>query len=273
MRVRLATEPLKTQKVYLLLRDRIAGGYFSPGSRLPGEPALANLYSVSRVTIRRALDRLAAEHLIDKRPGSGTFVRDVPLTVSASITDVANVFSHLIEMGKKTDVRVLAFDYVTPFDRVRDALGLELDERVQKSVRVRLVDGEPFSYLTAQVPERIGRTFSQKDLDCVPLLELIERSGHACTSATQEIGAVLAAPEVAEALDLSVGSALVSLTRIVHGPDGEGLEHLHALYRPDRYSLQMQLIRKEESGRRHWSPTARPLAHDSLRSRRTRKKA
>ncbi|RXM21764.1 GntR family transcriptional regulator, partial [Citrobacter sp. AAK_AS5] len=45
-----------------------------PGMRLPGEPALADKHGVSRVTVRRALDQLADEQLIDRRPGAGTFV-------------------------------------------------------------------------------------------------------------------------------------------------------------------------------------------------------
>ncbi|UOM36146.1 GntR family transcriptional regulator [Acuticoccus sp. I52.16.1] len=259
--MREATDPLKTQRVYLLLRDQIAGGQLPAGTRLPAEPALADAYSVSRVTIRRALDRLAAEELIDKRPGSGTFVRKDEAKVQTIVADVANVFSHLREMGRTTDVRLLTFGYQMPPQRIRDALRMEADERVQVSVRVRHVDGEPFSYLTASVPERIGRNYSRDELATVPLLRLIERSGFRAEHACQDISAALASPDVADALDLTVGAPLISLTRVVYGPDGEGLEHLHALYRPDRYSLHMDLVRTRGDGDSRWSPaTSVPAA-------------
>ena len=74
--MRQATDPLKTQRVYLLLRDQIVSGELAAGARLPGEPTLAEDHEVSRVTIRRALGRLAEEGLIIKRAGSGTYVRE-----------------------------------------------------------------------------------------------------------------------------------------------------------------------------------------------------
>ena len=252
--MREATEPLKTQRVYLLLRDQIAAGQLPPGSRLPAEPALADAFHVSRVTIRRALDQLAAEDLIDKRPGSGTFVRHDRAKVQTLVADVANVFSHIREMGRSTEARLLTFAYQMPTERVRDALRMETDERVQVSVRVRHVDGAPFSHLTAAVPERIGRAYSRDELATTPLLTLIERSGHRSETARQEISATLASPDVAEALDLAVGAPLIALTRVVYGPAGEGLEHLTALYRPDRYHLQMDLVRTRGDGVTRWSP-------------------
>ena len=88
----------------------------------------------------------------------------------------------------------------------------------------------------------------------VPLLALLERSGAAVERASQTISATLASPDVAEALGLKIGSPLLSLTRVVFGPDGRGVEHLHALYRPDRYSFQMELHRAGEAGERRWSP-------------------
>ncbi|MEW5420487.1 GntR family transcriptional regulator [Amorphus sp. 3PC139-8] len=253
--MRLATDPLKTQKVYLLLRDQIMTGDLASGTRLPGEPTLAQDFDVSRVTVRRALARLAEEGLVERRPGAGTFVRGQEPKVRTLITDVANVFSHLIEMGRSTDVRLLSFEYMRPPNIVRDALDLAADEQVQRSIRVRLVDGTPFSYLTAYVPERIGRVYSEQDLAQMPLLELMERTGLRSEFARQEISAVLAGPEVAEALGIDVGAPLVSLSRVVYGQDGDGMEYLSALYRPDRYTLQMDLVRTAGSSGPHWRPS------------------
>jgi GntR family transcriptional regulator len=253
--LRPATEPLKTQKVYLLLRDRIVSGELKAGARLPSELALASQYEVSRVTIRLALDLLAKEDLVEKRVGSGTYIKGAvfgqPVTA-----DLSNAFAHLIEMGRSTAVKLISFEYVEAPARITEALRLEDDERVQKSVRVRSFDDVPFSYLTAYVPERIGRGYSRDDLANLALLELIERSGLKTETAWQEVGAVLANPEVAEALGIGVGSPLIALTRVVYGRGGQGMEYLQALYRPDRYSLQMNLVRKGSEGSRHWSPTS-----------------
>lgn len=250
-----AVEPHKARRLYLLLRDRLVAGEWPAGTRIPGEFALAAEHAVARVTVRRALDLLVGEGLIERRPGAGTFVRADGLA-QPIVADLSNVLGHLAEMGRRTDVRLLAFAYVTPPAAVAEGLGLSVGERTQRSVRVRLIDGQAFSHLTAHVPERVGATYSDADLATQPLLSLLERSGVVVARATQRIGAALAGPEIAEALGLEIGSPLLSVTRVVYDAEGRGVEHLHALYRPDRYSFQMDMVRIESRGGRRWNPVA-----------------
>jgi GntR family transcriptional regulator len=243
----------KARQIYLSLREKIATGRLNPNAPLPGEQMLAAEHSVSRVTVRRALAGLERDGLIDRRRGSGTFIVE-PRVAKPLAVDLADALSHLVEMGRTTGVRLLHFGYQEPTPAVAEALGLSKGERVQRSVRVRTIDGEPFSYLTTHVPESIGVTYSEPELASKPLLALLERSGVAVDNATQEISAVLASPEVAAALNVDLGSALTSLTRSVYDVRGRGVEHLHALYRPDRYALRMNLTRTGSSNGRRWTP-------------------
>ncbi len=245
----------KTRQIYLALRESIANGGFDGGAPLPGEQALAATHNVSRITVRRALAELEREGLIDRRRGAGTFVnpRDVAKPV---IADLADVLKNLVAMGKTTDVRLLAFGYLDPAAPIVEALRLAPGERTQRSVRVRIIDDMPFSYLTTHVPERIGVTYSEPELASQPLLTLLERSGVSVDRATQEISAVLASPEVAGALDVDIGSPLIALTRVVYDDRDRGVEHLYALYRPDRYAFRMDLERTGAGGGRRWSPVA-----------------
>jgi GntR family transcriptional regulator len=121
-------------------------------------------------------------------------------------------------------------------------------------VRVRSVDGVPFSYLTTHVPESVSVTFTKQELASRPLLELLERAGVKADRARQRISASLAAGEVADALDVRPGSPLIELIRIVFDQDGRGVEHLHALYRPDRYALEFDLLRSGSAEAKGWAP-------------------
>jgi GntR family transcriptional regulator len=248
-----SVEPLKARRLYLLLRDRILSGEVQSEARLPSEPSLAEEHGVSRVTVRRALDELAREGMVERKPGSGTFV-SAGRGSGPVVADLSNVLTHLVEMGKRTDVRLLSFGYVAPVPSLVEGLRLRPGERVQRSVRVRLIDGQPFSYLVTHVPESIGVSYSESDLASTPLLELLERSGLVVERANQTIGATLAGPDVAEALDLEIGASLLSMTRVVYDPSGRGIEHLQALYRPDRYVFHMDLIRTGADDARRWSP-------------------
>ena len=137
---------------------------------------------------------------------------------------------------------------------VAAALGLGADARVQIAVRTRLVGGEAFSHLTTFVPEEIASNFSEADLATTPLFRLLERSGIQIESASQTVTATLASPEVAEALGTAVGAPLLQIERVVRDSDGRGVEVLQALYRPDRFQLQMELDRTGSKGQRTWTP-------------------
>ena len=235
-----ATGLTKTRQVYLGLRDRIASGiYDTPGS-LPGEQTLAAEFAVSRVTLRRALAALESDGLIERRRGAGTFLtpsgRPQPV-----VTDLSDVMSHLAAMGRATRVCLLACSLETPSASVQQALRLEDGECVSRSIRMRFIDDLAFSYLVACVPERIARTFTERELDEKPLLTLIERAGARVARAEQEISAVAAGAEIAHLLDVEPGAPLLALTRVTFDAEGRGLEHLRALYHPQRYSFRMDL--------------------------------
>lgn len=246
----------KAKQVYMVLRDRILSGAVGFGVKLPTENELADYHGVSRVTVRRALGELARERLIERRRSAGTRViyRPSPAPMTA---DISGVLANLADMGRRTTVKLLAFDYVPAEGVVAQALGAVPHEMLQRSVRVRSVDGLPFSYLTTHVPESVSVTFSRQELSNRPLLELLERAGVKIDHARQRISAGLATSDVAEALGLHTGSPLIELVRVVYDEAGRGVEHLHALYRPDRYALEIDLVRSGAADAKGWAPVMR----------------
>jgi DNA-binding FadR family transcriptional regulator len=71
-----ASRASAVDKCTRVLRDAIVSRELPPGLRLPPERALAERFGVNRVTVRTALARLEAEHLLSVRQGSGYSVRD-----------------------------------------------------------------------------------------------------------------------------------------------------------------------------------------------------
>ena len=65
--------------LYLQLHDdlvkNIRNNHLKPGDRLPTESELRETYSVSRVTVRKALGALVEEGYLDRKSGKGTFIR------------------------------------------------------------------------------------------------------------------------------------------------------------------------------------------------------
>ena len=243
----------KAKQVYVVLRDRILSGNDGFGARLPTENELAEAHGVSRVTVRRALGELARERLIERRRSTGTRVI-YRRSFAAMTADISGVLANIHTMGRRTEVKLLAFDYVAADGAVAQALGTEADQCLQRAVRVRSVDGLPFSHLTTHVPESVSVTFTEQELATRPLLELLERAGVKVGRARQRISAAMATPEVAQALDLHIGAPLIELVRVVYDQAGTAVEHLHALYRPDRYTFEIDLVRSGAAERKSWSP-------------------
>lgn len=257
-------EGAKARRVYLALREDIINRTYPPGQSLPGEQKLAKSFDVSRVTIRRALDALQSDGLIEKQASVGTVVCDRSAPGQVAM-DFSTLMPQLAEMGRTTTAQLLSFTYGPAPQHVAEAMGLEQGTRVQIATRVRSADDQPFSHLTTYVPEAIACNYSEQDLATTPLFELLERSGVEIDNAHQSVSATLASPAVAQALGIAVGAAVLSLQRVVCNSNGDGVEFLSARYRPDLFRLDMTLARVKEGSSRHWEPSIatpnEPAAH------------
>jgi GntR family transcriptional regulator len=252
----------KARRVYLQLKEEIARGQHAEGQLLPGEQKLAAALEVSRVTVRRALDALEADGLVERRPGSGTRVCGTgPRPAMAA--DFTTLIPQVVQMGQDTTARLLSFSYGPPPAAVARAMELAPDARMQCAVRLRLVEGQPFSHLTTYVPEEIARNYTEAELATTPLYRLLERSGVEVARAHQSVSATLAAPDVAEVLGLSIGAPLLSLDRVVRDARGRGVEYLSALYRPDMFRLEMELSHVGAGKGRHWEPVISPAGREA----------
>jgi len=243
--------PLHHQ-VYSVLRQQIMEGQYATGHPMPSEHQLEKIFSVSRITVRRALDRLASDGLIVKRHGKGTFAQPV-ITPPAIHTNLRGMLENLVAMGLKTKVEIIDFDYLPASADIAARLELQPGDLVQRAVRVRTYEGTPFSYLTTWVPEHVGRTYSDKDMLETPLLSLFEKAGIIVTEAEQSIFAKLADTQTSARLGINLGAALLSIRRLVRDQKSRPVELLEALYRPDMYEYKMKMERKGKKAEFIWS--------------------
>jgi GntR family transcriptional regulator len=261
-------------RLYVILRDRIAGGTYPEGSVLPSEFELTEAFSVSRITAKRALDELATEGLVERVRGRGTTVTDraAALLGAQPITaSIDGLLENLTAIGRETSVEVIEFGYVPVPDFVRARLELEPNTRAQRAVRVRSLDGEPLSQSTTYVPERIGRAYSAKDLASTPIIDLIERAGVVVGAAEQSISATLADSLVASRLKVGVGAPLLLMKRCVKDTSGKPAQYIEILYRPDRFEYRMSLTREQAAGHGRFPP-ARPAAKSTRKTKPPRKR-
>jgi GntR family transcriptional regulator len=230
-------------QIYLLLRAKIREGELAAGMMLPGEQELAKIFKVSRITVKRSLNELAADGLVTRHRGLGTVVSSTqPLPV------VKGSFSTLLQslrvMGLETDVELLDVALVEADATVAEHLALPPGSLVQRAVRRRKIAGEPFSYLVSFVPLAIANRYSTQDLATVPLLTLLERAQAAAHSAEQWITAVAADPQIAAALGVEPGAALLRIERVMRSARNSPVQLIYGHYRPDRFQYHLRTHRR-----------------------------
>jgi GntR family transcriptional regulator len=228
--------PLHHQ-IYLVLADGIAAGRYAAGELLPTEEQLTKLFSVSRITVRRAMASLQNAGLIERSAGRRTVVKPLgkPLRMP-----MASVISNIAAYGAQTVAKVVEFGYVAAPAFLQDRLW-EGDKPVQRAVRVRSQDGRPVMHLTSYVPETLGGTFSKAELDRIPMFKLLTRAGAHISAGEQIVSATLADPVVARRLEVKVGAALIDLRTMMVDQKGRAVEYVEMLAPPERLSLRFEL--------------------------------
>lgn len=221
------------------LRRRVEAGEFRAGRLLPSESDLSGVYGVSRVTIRKALEELRRDGLIDSRQGFGWFVAADP--VRQALGRLGTIEDQLVELGVHSERRITSFGFVVAPTRVQDVLGAEGVLEVQ---RVNLADGEPFARVTVWCPEDLGAGLSRGQVEERPFYDLLEVD---IGRATQTIGAVAAAEKDAELLAVPVGSPLLCCERTTRDTDERPVLMSEHLFPGHRTELVVELPRFEPS--------------------------
>ena len=231
-------------QIYLILRDQILAGTYRDGHMLPSEFEIAGAFGVSRITAKRAVAELAAMSLVARYRGRGTIVRYKPENPPLRAS-VNNWLQAVSSMGRTTAVKVLELTYGAANDEESKALQIPIGTEVQRSLRVRSHSGGPFSFLATVVPAELGRHYGKEELEVTPLLELLQQVGIVLHHAEQTIAATLANQATASQLETEVGAPLLKVQRLVYDNADIPVEYLTALYRPDRYQLEMVLTSEQ----------------------------
>jgi GntR family transcriptional regulator len=217
---------IRYQEIAQVLRDRIAA--VGTGHVLPSESELSAEFRVSRVTVRRALETLRDERLVESRQGFGWFSATKPL--QQRLTQLDTIERQLEERGMRPQRQIVEFAFVAAPAHVATRLHCDQVLRVK---RVNRADGEPFAVVTVWCPADLGQNMSRRDVERQPFYELL---GIALRGATQTIGAASASAEDAALLAVPVGSPVLRCERLTTSTAGEPIllsEHIFPAHRTE----------------------------------------
>ena len=238
-----AFSPLYQQIKGLILQS-LQQGEWKPGEAIPSEMDLAARFRVSQGTVRKAIDELAAENLVMRRQGKGTFV--------ATHAEQHVQYRFLKLQPDSGDARVEgpAQRRVIDCRRVRAsadvarALALSIGDAVMQARRILSFAGVPtilediwlpgqaFKGLTAnQLADYQGPTYAMFELDF----------GVRMVRAEEKIRAVLPDEEQAQLLSITPVTPLLSVERIAYTYNDVPMELRRGLYLTDTHHYRNEL--------------------------------
>jgi GntR family transcriptional regulator len=197
------------------LRADIAAGRTGA---LPSEAELGERHGVSRVTVRRALERLRDEGLVASRRGAGWFVVNDP--VRQPLGRVTTIEAALEAAGATPARRVLEFGFEPASPEVAKALGVAADADVLRVRRLNLADGAPFALVTVWLPESLGAHVSRADVERATFFDLLPLHGVAAGRIVQTITADAADAGDARRLGVRAGAPLLACRRVTYDRSG-----------------------------------------------------
>ncbi len=249
-----ASEPVPLYyQLELLLREQIESGRLHPGDPLPGEFLLADQFSVSRVTVRRALNRLEEDGLIVRRRGARTLISPnlAPQQRRQRDSSTFRGFEdELRRVGLHVDARILeSADGAAP-PRIAALLEIPAGEEVLRIRRLGSSHDMPLWLELRYFPLAIGRRLLDFDPASDSILVLLQRKlGLQIEQVQAQLQAVVASQRQAQLLSVEPGAPLF-LHQSVTFACGQGpVQVVLAYLRGDCYRLDLQAVpRPQESG-------------------------
>jgi GntR family transcriptional regulator len=258
-----ASRPLY-HRVYREIAHEIADGGLAPGDRLPSERWFCDELGVSRATVRRAIEELTADGLVEAR-GRGTYV------TGTALVEPPNTLVSLTELGRARGLaataQVLACETRPATIDEAEAFAIAPGAELLELERLRMLDGHPISVDHNRVPLRFLPPPAELDFSSDSLYGAIEGGGHVLARADYALEARGADAREAELLGVEPGAPVLFATTVALGEDGRVVDLGRTVYRADRYRFQATLVRRAMRIRKREGNDDEASAHSRVTDR------
>jgi GntR family transcriptional regulator len=230
------------RRVYRVLLDDIERGLLPRGARLPPERVLSERLSVSRATVRRALQELAAQGLIESWVGRGTFV------TGGLLSDPPSTYRSFTELGAErglsASARVLSQTIRPALLDEADMFRIAPGAQVFEIERLRMLDGLPIAIDRARVPLARAPNLVGTDFSTASLYQTLVAAGVGPVRGDYAVTAVAADERESVLLETPLGAPLLLASSTDYEAQGTVIELSDTLYRGDRYRFRATLARR-----------------------------
>jgi GntR family transcriptional regulator len=241
-------EQMMMPKYYILKRkliEEIDQEVFKVNETIPSERELIEMYNVSRITVRKAIDELVNEGYLYKIQGKGTYVKSDEY--SQDLFSITSCTQDVIKLGMTPGRKVICAEVVIADKKRGRSLELGENEKVFRMERVYYADKEPINHTTTYLPYKLFPKIEQYDFSKDSLYKVLESEyGVQITKAKRYVEAILAEDEIAEYLEVPAGIPILLFSCVTYGiVNGKEvpIENFKCCYRSDKFKFYINQVK------------------------------
>lgn len=221
------------------LVEKIKKNEWSINTKIPTERQLCDIYNVSRITVRQALDELEKEGYLYRKQGKGTFI--TAPKIEQRLSNFYSFSEEIKKMGYYPSTRVLDFQVVACVEEISNFLNVRPGTETYEIKRLRLANGEPFALETSYVPYDICSGLTVKEVSEYGLYNSMKmRCNIIPVEAEETFEAIIISGDNASLLNTGKNSPGIYLERLTSS-DARVIEFCKSIIRGDRYKYKVIL--------------------------------
>lgn len=233
-------EPIYVRVQRDLMNMLKANGY-EPGSKIPSERELSTKFGASRMTMRKAVEKLVDRGALERRGTSGTYLPD-KLFARPLSQDTPFGFSEVAhEHGRIPGSKLLYFEKVKANDEVAEKLEIEVGDPVILIRRQRTIDDIPvcveLSHISAKLVPGLSATDVVQNASLYVLFS--KRYGTELKSGDSKLSVSRLTAEEAELLDLPSDSAVLEFQSVSLLLNNRPFEYLRSINHPEHVNFHI----------------------------------
>jgi GntR family transcriptional regulator len=223
-----------------IIHDGIENGVWSPGEPIPSERELSKIYDLSRMTVRKALDRLVAAGLLYRADGKGTFVSEPKVRFKA--LSLSGLREQTIHLGYSPSAKLLGIERTLASEKLARVLNVQPDTPLYLIERVVFANDVPLALHRSYIPEALCPTLPEEDLANVSLYALLRsKYGIRIDRASETLETTLASIRESLLLGIEPGAPLFLLRITTFDDEGIPIEYVKVIFRGDRVQLSLDI--------------------------------
>ncbi|WP_114764350.1 histidine utilization repressor [Vibrio rhodolitus] len=155
------------QQIKQYIVDQIESGKWSVGQRISTELELTEQFSVSRMTVNKAIRDLVTQGKLERKPRLGTFVCQTQDKAESPLLDIRNIALEVAERGKRYSNKVLVQSQISADEKIATQLGVMRGSKVYYSEIIHYADEMPIQLELRWVnpehaPDYLKQDFNQQ---------------------------------------------------------------------------------------------------------------